>query len=154
VPEGGGEGSPVAQFDFAPAAGTYVNAQLVHRDLALAFFSGGQVDGARANDAGYFALSDHHGFPGQVARIQAAHCVKTENALAVIGNQHKADFVHVGIQHYFEAWFGAGAFFGNKHITERIHLDFISVWFDFFEDELAHFTFITRNSAGKAKFFQ
>ena len=40
------------------------------------------------------------------------------------------------------------------HAAERIHFDGIGIRLDFFQYDLAHLAFVTRNSDGVAEFFQ
>ena len=112
---------PVARLDLA-AAGTDVDAQGIQRDLSACVPRRGQVDRACPDHAGHVVLSDQHGLAGQLADVDAADDLEAEQALAVIGHQHEANFVHVGGKHHVQALF-AGPGCGRQHIAECVHLD-------------------------------
>ena len=148
----GGEGGPLAGFDLA-GAGTGVDAHGLQRDFVLALFCSGEMDRARPDHGRDVLCADQHSLAGQLAHIDAADDFKAEQALAIVGHQHKADFVHVGRQHHAQTRL-AKTFFYRQYVAERVHPDILCVAFELFQHDVAYFALIARNPAGIAQPFQ
>jgi len=102
------------------------------------------VDGLGANHAGDVGFTDQDGFAHQDALIHAANQAELIEAVFIITGQHKANLIHVGSQHHAQG-IGGGGVFGHQDIAQGIHGYFIRQGFNLFEDDGAHFAFITRD---------
>ncbi len=110
------------------------------------------MNGFGANHAGEMFAANQDRLTGKLALINAAHQVKAVDAVAFIFHDHKADLIHVGIEHHTQICLFFG-FAQDKHIAHGVYFDLIGNTLELCKDDAANFHFISGNPDGIAQFF-
>jgi len=112
------------------------------------------MDGLGANNARYMLLSNPDRFAHQLAHIDSAHGIKTEDTFPFIVGQHQPDFIHMRREHHPQPFFPlvclrAGMY--RQHVPQGIYLDIFDQRAHLFQHNRTDFAFIARNGTGVAQ---